>query len=74
MQIQFYDNFSVFARMWLCSLLDLVPAKENPNLGRLELRLLFFASFYFFLSVHERAIRSRLPCGKRVRWSSGGGA
>jgi hypothetical protein len=32
----------------------LVPAKENPSLGRLELSLLFCASFYFFLSVHER--------------------
>ena len=27
---------------------DLLPAKENPSLGRVELRLLFFASFYFF--------------------------
>ena len=36
--------------MWLCSLIDLVPGKENPNLGKLELRLLFFALFYFFPS------------------------
>jgi hypothetical protein len=54
MQLQFSDKFSVYACMWLCNLLDLVPAKENPSLGRLELRLLLFASFYFFLSVHER--------------------
>jgi hypothetical protein len=30
--------------MWLCSLLEQMPAKENQSLGRLELPLLFFAS------------------------------
>jgi hypothetical protein len=46
--------------MWLCSLLDQMPAKENPNLGRLELPLLFFASLISPPS--EKPFNQKIAC------------
>jgi hypothetical protein len=59
--------------MWFGSHFVLLPAKENPSLGRLELRLLFFASLISSIGCANEPFARGYPAERRPGGAPGGG-